>query len=104
MYKNRFSAQRRRIHAFARAWAKAYLGPGPHRPPSIAVGAHVVTDYAVNWLAEHGEMPNGIHTARATRSIPGFYTTYPALEVDFSPLHRLASSGSGNAAAEGNGP
>ena len=55
--------------------------------------AHPVADYAINWLAQHGEMPTGIHTARATRPIRGFYTTYSPQEVDFTSLHRLASSG-----------
>ena len=89
VFKNQFSAQRRRIHAFAKAWAKAKLGPGPHRPQSIAVKAHPVSDYALNWLAQHGEMPTGVHIARATRAIPGFYATYSPQKVDFTPLHRL---------------
>jgi hypothetical protein len=30
---------------------------------------HVSTDYALNWLAEHGEMPSGVHACRAIRGI-----------------------------------
>jgi hypothetical protein len=51
--------------------------------------AHVLIDYALNWLAQHGEMPTGVHTARAIRPVPGFYVDYPVLEVDFTPLHRM---------------
>src|SRR4051812_23113710 len=49
MIKNQYSAQRRRIHAFAIALAKAKLGPGPHRPQAIGVMAHPISDYAINW-------------------------------------------------------
>ncbi len=90
--KNRFSSQRRRIIAFAKAWAKADLGPGPHRPQAIGVRAHVITDYATNWLAQHGEIPTGVHTARATRKL-NWCSSLPTLNVDFSPLHRRGSAG-----------
>jgi hypothetical protein len=95
MFKNTFSAQRRRIHAFAIAWAKAKMGPGYHAHGGMRRGVlmHVVTDYAVNWLAQHGEMPTGVHTARATRKLHFCSGPLPVLEVDFTPLHRLASSG-----------
>ena len=86
MLKNRFSSQRRRIHAFAKAWAKAKLGPGPHRPQSIAIKAHVVSDYATNWLAQHGEMPTGVHTARATRPLWFCSGSFSPQEVDFTPF------------------
>lgn len=88
------SAQRRRILAFARAWAKADMGPGYHAHGGMRRGVRVavITDYAANWLAQHGEMPTGIHTARATRKI-SFCANSPEFEVDFTPLHRLASSG-----------
>jgi hypothetical protein len=106
MFKNTFSAQRRRIHAFAIAWAKAKMGPGYHAHGGMRRGMlmHVVTDYAVNWLAQHGEMPTGVHKARATRSVPGFYVDYPVLEVDFTPLHRLASSGKSRQQPQAAGP
>ncbi|RWM25186.1 MAG: hypothetical protein EOR74_21040 [Mesorhizobium sp.] len=95
-FKNRFSAQRQRIHAFAVAWAKADMGPGYHAHGGMARGLRVavITDYATNWLAEHGEMPDGVHTCRATRKID-FCSSPPSFTVDFSPLHRLASSGKG---------
>jgi hypothetical protein len=93
--KNPYSAQRRRIHAFAKVWTKAYIGPGPHRWPRIAIPMHTVMEYALNWLAQHGEMPTGVHKCKAVRPIRGLHTTYPVLEVDFTPLHRLASPGSG---------
>ena len=93
MFKNPYSAQRRRIHAFARAWARAKMGPGYHAHGGMRRGIlmHVVSDYAINWLSQHGEMPTGVHTARAARPMPAMHTTLPVLEVDFTPLHRLAS-------------
>jgi hypothetical protein len=92
---SQFSAQRRRIIAFATGWAKAKMGPGYHAHGGMRRGilTHVVSDYAINWLAQHGEMPTGVHTARATRGMHGMHTQFPVLEVDFTPLHRLASSG-----------
>ena len=104
MIKNQYSAQRRRIHAFAMAWAKAKSGPRPASPQAIAWKAHPVSDYAINWLAQHGEMPTGVHIARATRPLPGSTRTYPPQEVDFTPLHRLASSGKGQTQPQAAGP
>ncbi|TIM38305.1 hypothetical protein [Mesorhizobium sp.] len=91
MVKSRFSSQRRRIHAFAREWAKAKMGPGyhAHGGQRRAVLMHVVTDYALNWLAQHGEMPDGVHTARAKRIVPGLCSKPPVLEVDYSRLHHV---------------
>ena len=87
MRKNPYSAQRRRIHAFAVAWAKADMGPGYHAHGGMARGVrvHVVTDYAVNWLAQHGAMPTGVHKARATRKID-FCSSPPTFTVDYTGL------------------
>lgn len=88
--KNRYSARRRRIHAFAIAWAKAEMGPGYHAHGGMRRGvlAHVITDYAVNWLAEHSAMPDGVHICRARRPLPWCSGPFPVLTVDFSSLHR----------------
>ncbi|RWA80838.1 hypothetical protein [Mesorhizobium sp.] len=95
--RNKFSSQKRRIIAFAKKWADAKMGPGYHAHGAMRRGVymHVITDYATNWLAEHGEMPTGVHTARATRPLSYCSSGLPTLTVDFSPLHRLGSSGSG---------
>lgn len=104
MIENQYSAQLRRIHAFSIAWAKAKLGPGLHRPMAIAVKAHPVGDYAVNWLAQHDEMPTGVHIKRATRGLHSIHTDYLPHEVDFTPLHRLASSGKRQPQPQAAGP
>jgi hypothetical protein len=94
--KNKISAQRRRIIAFARAWAKADMGPGYHAHGGMARGMRmaVLTDYATNWLAQHGEMPTGVHTARATRKID-FCSRPPTFTVDFTALHRRLPAAAG---------
>jgi hypothetical protein len=93
--KNRYSSQKRRIYAFARTWTKAYVGPGPHRWPTLAIPTHTVMEYALNWLAEHGDMPTGVHKCKAVKPIPNLHATYPVLTVDFTPLHRLQKRSTG---------
>ena len=73
------------------------VSPGPRRtcpagaPRALVIRAHVVSSYATNWLAEHGEMPTGVHKA-TVRPHPMIYTkSLPVLTVDFTPLRSLAS-------------
>jgi len=70
------------------------MGPGYHAHGGMRRGLlmHVVTDYAVNWLAEHGELPDGVHVCRKVRRLSWTRPPYPVLTVDFSPLHRRATA------------
>ncbi len=80
------------------------MGPGYHAHGGMARGVRVavISDYAVNWLAQHGEMATGVHTCRATRKID-FRSSPPTFTVDFTPLHRLAS-GTGPQPQQAAGP
>ena len=44
------------------------------------------------WLAQHGEMPTGVHSCKAVRKCDFCSSPiYPALLVEFTPLRRLAN-------------
>ena len=53
------------------------MGPGypGHGGMARGVRVFVLTDYAINWLAQHGEMPTGVHKAPAVRRHPMIYAT-----------------------------
>ena len=85
MWRNHHSAQRRRIHDFAVAWAKADMGPGYHAHGGMARGVRVfvISAYAANRLAPYGEMTTGVHRCKAVRRLD-FCTRPPVLTVDFT--------------------
>jgi hypothetical protein len=52
-----------------------------------AILCHVVSDYVTNWLAQHGEMPTGLHKAHTVRRRPMIYTiSLLVLTADLRPL------------------
>ena len=66
MWKNPYSAQRRRIQAFAVAWAKADMGPGYHAHGGMARGVRVsvITDYATSGWHSMGRCRGASTAAR----------------------------------------
>ena len=85
------------------------MGVGLHQAlPASTIGrnragvrVHVIVDYATSWLAEHREMPTGIHQAKTSKPHPMGFRDLPTMTVDFtnsswtprcaSPLNRSKS-------------
>ena len=73
-------AQRRRIGELAIAYVRR---DDPYcRPEARAVRSDVIVEYAAAWLAEHHEMPTGIHQAQTVKPHPMGFRDLPTTTVD----------------------
>lgn len=78
------SAKHKLIDSAALTWAKSTY-QGRHYQ-GLALRSCAVSDYARNWLAQHGQLPSGVHRVRLIRRLPWCRPPYPRHIIDFDRL------------------
>ncbi len=88
-YRRRASRRQRLVIRMAGAYGRAVNAGGGRPIPGMAIAriSHTVKEYALNWLVEHGDLPQGVHTCPSPCKPLSFTALhYPERVVDFTQL------------------